>query len=146
MLRVTDTAAFLAGFVAAEGCFTRKGTAGFRFAVALGAADAGMCEWLGEFFGVGRVYRYARRQEHYDDEVVYAVQGLRELIEVIVPFVDEHLLPSHKRMQYEAWRADLLDYWERTAKRRRTCSVEGCSSPRRARGLCRGHYYAQYGR
>ncbi len=74
------------------------------------------------------------------------IGSLADLIEVVVPFMDEHLLSSHKRTQYLAWRADLLDYWEHKAKRRRPCTVDGCDEPRRARGLCRRHYYQRYRR
>ena len=135
----------MAGFCAAEATFTRKGAKGFRFAVALGATDAEMCEFLREVFGVGRTYWYARRKPHYDDEVVFAVQSLRELVEVIVPFMDEHLLPSYKRTQYESWREALLEYWDEHAKRRRGCTVEGCDNDRRAKGLCRRHYFEAFG-
>jgi hypothetical protein len=38
-------------------------------------------------------------------------------VEVVVPFMDEHLPPSHKRGQYLAWRAELVDYWEHRARR-----------------------------
>ncbi|HEX6418943.1 MAG TPA: hypothetical protein VFZ77_10620 [Acidimicrobiales bacterium] len=47
---------------------------------------------------------------------------------------------------YLAWRAELLAYWSTRARRSRPCTVEGCDRPRRARGLCRRHYYAAYGR
>jgi hypothetical protein len=114
--------------------------------VALGAADAGMCALLHEFLEVGHVRRYPRRRDHYDDEVVWVVRSLRELIEVVVPFLDEHLPASYKRDQYLVWRADLLAYWDGRAKRRRECTVEGCDRAQRAKGLCRRHYYAAYGR
>lgn len=104
-----------------------------------------MCHALQAFFGVGNVYEYRRRRDHYDDEVVFSVQSLRDLVEVIVPFMDEHLRPSYKREQYDAWRAELLDYWEHRAKRRRPCTVEGCDHPNRARGLCRHHYFQAFG-
>lgn len=134
--------AFIAGFVAAEGCFTgwhgsTKRT--FVFSVGLGATDAGMCELMHDFFGVGTIVRSARRKAHYDDEVAYRVSAQRELLGVIVPFMDAHLPPSHKREQYLAWRAALLEYWEHDAKRVRACTVEGCDRPRRAHGLCRHH-------
>ena len=145
MSRVTKAAA-VAGFVAAEGCFTTKGRQAFRFEVGLGSADTAMCLDLQQFFGVGHTFAYARRQPHYDDEVTYAVQSLRDLVEVIVPFMDEHLPPCHKRVQYEAWRRELVDYWDHKAKRRRPCTVDGCDRPRRAKGLCRQHYYAAHGR
>ena len=69
------------------------------------------------------------------------IQSLRQLIEIVVPFMDEHLPPSYKRQQYLAWKARLLDYWEHRAKRVRPCTVEGCDEPRRAHGLCRHHLY-----
>jgi hypothetical protein len=109
---------YLAGFVAAEGTFTRAIVDGgvngprqtFTFAIALGASDREMCELLRAFLGVGRVRWYPRRKAHYDDEVVYSVRAFRDLIDVVVPFMDEHLPPSHKRVQYEAWRTELLAY------------------------------------
>jgi hypothetical protein len=120
---------------------------GSRFAVGvgLGGEDRATCELLHRFFGVGAVRWYPRRKPHYDDEVVYRVQRLRDLVEVIVPFMDAHLPSSHKRLQYEMWRTALIDYWETTAKRKRPCSVEGCAEPARARGRCRHHYYEAFG-
>ncbi len=132
--------------MAAEGCFVESGTpASFRFAVGLGAADTNVCLALREHLGVGHITYAPRRQAHYDDEVCFAVRSLPELVGVIVPFMDEHLPPSYKRIQYEAWRTRLLEYWEHDAKRIRTCTIEGCDRPRRAKRLCRAHYYAAFG-
>jgi hypothetical protein len=141
----TDIADRLGGFVAAEGCFTGAGARRFRFAVGLGATDATMCEQLRDFLGVGYIHRSPRRKAHYDDEVALAVTSLAELVNVVVPFMDEHLPPSHKRDQYEAWRARLLEYWDQRAKRPRACTAEGCTEVRRAKGLCRRHYYEAFG-
>jgi hypothetical protein len=141
-------AGFVAGFVAAEGSFirTHAGTRPrFGFAVALGATDAAACELLQEFFGVGHVRWYARRKEHYDDEVQFTVGALVDLVNVVVPFMDVHLPPCHKRTQYEKWRRDLLEYWDIRARRRRPCTVEGCDTLSRAKGLCRHHYYKAHG-
>jgi hypothetical protein len=139
-------ASFLGGFVAGEGCFSGSADGRrFIFEVGLGSTDQGMCEVFQVFLGVGCVREYPRRQQHYDDEVTYSVQSIRSLIEVVVPFMDEHLPPSYKREQYLEWRARLLDYWEHKAKRVRPCTVEGCESPRRAHGLCRHHLYEVYG-
>lgn len=138
-------AAFLAGFAAGEGCFSGSADGRrFIFEVGLGAIDRGMCEALHEFLGVGFVRDYPRRQPHYDDETTYSVQSIRDLIDVVVPFMDEHLPASYKREQYVEWRARLLDYWEHKAKRVRPCTVDGCQEPRRAHGLCRHHLYRQY--
>jgi hypothetical protein len=136
----TELAAFAAGFVAAEGYFTKSANK-FTFGVGLGATDAASCEWLKQYFDAGRVYWYPRRKTHYDDEATFAVQKMRDLVEVIVPFMDEHLPPSYKREQYEVWRVGLLDYWDNKAKRVRPCTVDGCERPRRAHGLCRHHLF-----
>jgi hypothetical protein len=147
--RATDElAAWIAGFVAGEGCFSRSsGGRRFRFSVGLGAIDQATCERIHEFFGVGHVTWSPRRKPHYDDEATYAVQALGDLVNVIVPFMDEHLPPSYKRSQFLEWRAELLAYWEHKARRRHKlpCSIEDCELPQRAKGLCRGHYYRTYG-
>ena len=137
-------AAFLAGFAAAEGCFS--GTAHgnrFIFEVGLGASDREMCEGLRSFLDIGHVYDSQRRKPHHDDESVFNATALRELLNVVVPFMDAHLPASYKREQYLAWRERLFDYWEHRAKRVRPCTVDGCDAPRRAHGLCRHHLYQQ---
>lgn len=144
----TDTAHFVAGFVAAEGSFT--GTAGprptFVFSIGLGAVDRRVCEELRRFLGVGHLQFSERRKPHHDDQVQYYVKRLADLVDVIVPFMDEHLPPSYKRTQFLEWRAGLVAYWEHEAKRVRSCTVPQCPEPRRAKGLCRHHYYETYGR
>jgi len=139
-----DLAPFLGGFIAGEGYFGRSDRT-FTCSVALGASDSGLCVLIHDFLRVGHVRYYPRRREHYDDEVVWVARSLPDLVDVVVPFLDEHLPPSYKRQQFEAWRAELMDYWHTKARRRRTCTVDGCDRPHRARGLCRVHYYAAHG-
>jgi hypothetical protein len=143
----TDLAAYAAGFVAAEGHFgaSASGTR-FRVAVGLAATDAGSCSLLHDLFGVGTITHARRRKDHYDDEVSWQVQSVRDLVAVVVPFMDEHLPPSHKREQYEVWRGALLEYWEHGMRRLRPCDRQGCDEPSRCKGLCRRHYYAAFGR
>ena len=117
MRPATDLADFLGGFFAGEACFlggpeNRR----FRFQVGLGAVDTESCEVARAFLGVGSLVRSARRQPHYDDEVALVVRRLADLVEVVVPFMDEHLPPSYKREQYLVWRAALLDYWQHRAR------------------------------
>jgi hypothetical protein len=139
-------AAFWGGFVAAEGCFTGAGGRMFQFAVELGASDQGACHRLRSVLGIGRLVESPKRQARYDDEVAYIVNRTADLLDVIVPFMDEHLPDSYKRTQYLAWRARLLKYWEHDMRRCRPCTVEGCTGPQRAKGLCRHHYYQEYRR
>lgn len=91
----------------------------FTFAVMLGARDRDMAELPHQFLGVGRLRTYPRRQEHHDDAVVFAVRAFADLVDVVVPFMDEHLPPSHKRTQYLAWRDELLAYDRGRRGRRR---------------------------
>ena len=141
----TDQVAnYLGGLIAAEGTFTSWRTATkarWTFAVGLAASDRVTVETLAEFFGVGSIHLSPRRKPHYDDEVTFAVQSMREHLAVTIPFMDDHLPESHKRRQYLAWKSELLEYWEHSAKRRRPCSVDGCETPRRAHGLCRHHLW-----
>ncbi len=142
-------AAFIAGFVVAEGSFVTSSTPSktrFFFAVSLGATDAPLCDDLQQFFGCGTIHSSPRRQPHYDDEVRFQIADRSDLLNRLIPFMDEHLPPSYKRLQYEAWREKLLHYREFEARRPRSCEVDGCDRTRRAKGLCRDHYYAQFGR
>jgi hypothetical protein len=141
---VTEIADYIGGFVAAEGCFhVRPSNGGFSFTVSLGASDEEMIELLHEFFGCGFVTRWPRRRPHYDDEATLTVKKLRDLVEVMVPFMDAHLPRSYKLHQYVAWRAELLRYW--TERAVRTCSAPGCNVTRRGEGLCGAHRFL-YGR
>jgi len=143
----TEVADFLCGFVAAEGHFGHAaGSNAFSLVVQLGSTDAASCALLADALGIGRVQTYARRKNHYQDEVHYVVRRLRDLVEVIVPLMDEHLPPSRKRRQYLAWRDELLRYWRDDRRQVRSCTRAGCERPRRAKGLCRRHYYAAFGR
>lgn len=146
MRPATDLADFVVGFVAAEAAFVVAGEPpSFTFVITLGASDRESCALLRGYLGLGQLFAYRRRKRHYDDEVRFQVRRLRDLVEVVVPFMDAHLPPSHKREQYLVWRAQLIDYWEHRARRRRPCTVDGCDKPRRAKGVCRGHYYGRFG-
>ena len=95
-------ALFAAGVVAGEGCFTRTQSGGhprFMFEVGMGATDTHLCGFLRDLLGVGRLHFSPRRRPHYDDEITYVVGRLRDLVEVVIPFMDGHLPPSYKRVQ-----------------------------------------------
>lgn len=100
--------AWIAGFVAGDGTFTSSGRPRtFTFAVTLGYSDFATCQRMRDFFQVGTVHVYRKRKDHYQDEVRYQVRAMRDLINVIVPFMDEHLPPSYKRNQYLEWKGPL---------------------------------------
>lgn len=63
-----------------------------------------------------------------------------------IPFAERFLPPwSHKRAQFEEWRAALLEYEEAHPQVRKRgpspCRVPGCEKPVRGQGLCRSHYH-----
>lgn len=139
--------AFLGGFIAAEGSFVRTGRPPtFRLTVGLGATDAAMCDVLQQFLGCGRIYTSPRRAAHYDDEVQFVVASIRDHMERVIPFMNTHLPPSYKRVQFEAWRDALLEYWATRARRRRPCLIPDCDEARRAHGLCRHHLWVFHGK
>lgn len=140
-----ELACFVAGFVAAEGSFNRSGRK-FRFAIALADIDYGMCDAAKAVLGVGHLYRYPRRQPHFHDEAVFVVQSAEELVHHVVPFMDAYLPYSKKRDQYISWRSALVDFWNNEIKRRRACTIDGCSALQRAKNVCRRHYYLIYRR
>lgn len=140
-----ETARFFAGFVAAEGSFNRSGRK-FRFAISVADIDHDMCQMGRNLLGVGRVYVYPRRQEHFHDEATFVVQAVGELVGHVVPFMDAYLPQSKKRAQYLRWKGDLLEFWQHEMKRRRGCTIEGCSVPQRGKGVCRRHYFQIYRR
>ena len=107
------------GFVDGEGCFSvgfvrqpnRPGRRGYttgyqvthRFAVTQGASSARCLEDLQRFFGVGRIYRNARHDNHREDLLQYRVERRSELLEVVIPFFQEHPLLTSKRFDFEAF-------------------------------------------
>ena len=90
----TEVAAYLGGFVAAEGCFhARPETGGSRSPSRSVPATGRWSSCSTSSSGAAASRRYGRRQPHYDDEVTFVVRRLRDLVEVVVPFMDEHLPP-----------------------------------------------------
>src|SRR5256885_12879207 len=83
------TTGWVLGFVDGEGCFSvgfvRQGDRGFRkgyvagyqvfhrFVVTQGASSAPCLNQLQEFFGVGRIYRNRRKDNHKEDLLQYIV-------------------------------------------------------------------------
>ena len=121
----TRVAAFHVGFSAAEGCFTGNG----RDVPLPRRPNA----WRGcAILAVTSRFVAATEAALRRRGAVHGAVGARELVEVVVPFMDAHLPPSHKRTQYLEWRARLLDHWEHRA-RGGPCSVTGCGESRAKR-------------
>lgn len=142
---VTELAAHVAGFIVARATSARtaqrRGSgspSGWRQQTGARATSCSSC---------------SRRHHHGDAppsgpprRELAGAGAPRALVHVVVPFMDHHLPPSHKREQYVTWRALLLEYWDYGARRVRPCTHHGCEAPRRCKGLCRHHYYLGFGR
>jgi hypothetical protein len=150
----------LAGFVAGEGSFfigtahppTRKdGSQRLRywFAVTMAARDGALLTALQEVLGVGSIEASRSRNGRWLPTQRYSISSRRAHRNVTIPFFDEYLLQSAKRLQFDVWR-ERFDAYEREHPTRigygpSSCSVEGCARPVRGRGLCRSHYYRATG-
>jgi LAGLIDADG endonuclease len=110
------TIGWVIGFVDGEGCFSvgfvrqpnranRRGyTTGYqvfhRFTVTQGERSADTLEELREFFGVGRLYRNARHDNHREDLLQYHVTRRQDLLETVIPFFRKHTLRTSKKHDF----------------------------------------------
>jgi hypothetical protein len=107
------------GFVDGEGCFSigfvrqpnrtsRKGyRTGYqvfhRFVVTQGVRSMSCLEELRQFFGVGRLYENRRHDNHREHLMQYHVTRRGDLLNVIIPFFQEHPLRSSKHKDFVAF-------------------------------------------
>ena len=108
---------WVVGFVDGEGCFSvsvvrqaggpaRRGyRTGWqltpRFAVTQGERSFEALQGLQAFFGVGRLFRNRRHDNHKEDLLRFDVSKLVDLSDVIVPFFQAHPLRTAKRFDFE---------------------------------------------
>ena len=107
---------WVTGFVDGEGCFSigfvrqpdrtsRKGyKTGYQvshdFVVVQGAKSVQVLHELREFFGVGSVYANARHDNHREPMYLYTVHRRKDLLEVVVPFFQQHPLRTAKSVDF----------------------------------------------
>jgi len=151
---------FFGGLIAGEGSYieSRCGDAfssdgsprkRFGFSITMAEWDAELIVALQRFLDVGRVRRRAPARVGWQPTVTLRVQSHLANRLVIIPFSERFLPPSHKREQFEMWRAAFFayesDHPTRWGRGPSTCSAPGCDRPVRGRGLCRSHYYRATG-
>jgi hypothetical protein len=73
--------------------------------VTQGASSLGALEELEKLFGVGRIYRNRRHDNHREDLLQYRVGRRSDLLEVVIPFFERHPLRSAKRADFEKFSA-----------------------------------------
>ena len=110
-------AQWVVGFVDGEGCFFvginphPEMTSGFQvlpeFTVVQHTRDIQLLHALKQFFGCGVVRR------NHGDRMAYRVRSLDHLTEKIIPFFEQHLLKSKKRVDFLKFRKILRIMQER---------------------------------
>jgi hypothetical protein len=150
----------LGGIVAGEGsfCVTRAspprrvdGSVRLRFVFSLSMAirDRNVVETLHQALGVGSIQVKPPRNPRHLDQVLLTVNSRRAHFAATIPFMEQYLLPSAKRVQFEQWRDALIEHDlahpSKFGKGPSACSEPGCDKPVRGRGLCRSHYYRATG-
>jgi hypothetical protein len=107
---------WVVGFVDGEGCFSigfvkqpdRVSRRGYRtgyqvfhrFIVTQGEGSLASLEELREFFGVGRIYRNRRHDNHKEHLCQYHVSRREDLLETIIPFFGEYNLRTSKHQDF----------------------------------------------
>ena len=108
---------WVTGFVDGEGCFSigfarQKGgpnRVGYklglqvihRFVVTQSESGVAALEELHELFGVGRIYRFQRHDNHRERLCQFIVNDRADLLETVIPFFEAHPLRSGKRADFE---------------------------------------------
>lgn len=134
-----------AGFIAGDG-YLWAGTRRFALVVHLAIDDRASCESLQRAFGgAGTIRELPSRGPGQRPTVVFRINRLDDLATRVVPLLDAWLPPCHRRSQFEPWRDAILRQVE-VRRRSRECTIDGCVGEHRARGLCRHHYFVQFGR
>lgn len=102
---------WIAGFVDGEGTFSvsvfrnRTTSLGWQvfpeFVVTQGLKGLEALEVIQGHFKCGKIYINRRNDNHREDIARYCVRSLKDLIEVIVPFFEEHQLVTAKRLEFQ---------------------------------------------
>jgi hypothetical protein len=150
----------LGGLVAGEGSFhvvrrqeqfARDGSPRLRFVfqVAIAERDGHLLLALQRYLGCGALRASRPLNPNHQTMQVFTISSVTQHRRVTIPFAHAFLMPCAKRDQFERW-VERMDAYERDRPTQygrgpSSCSVEGCSSPVRGRGLCRRHYYRATG-
>lgn len=108
---------WILGFVDGEGCFSigfvkqpnrgkRRGyTTGYqvahRFVVTQGVKSMSCLKDLQKFFGVGRLIINKRYDNHKEHLAQYIVNSRKDLLEIIIPFFEQHNLRTAKQYDFK---------------------------------------------
>jgi LAGLIDADG endonuclease len=102
---------WIVGFVDGEGCFSisvvrnpgcRLGwQVQHEFSVTQAASSRPALELLIREFGVGRVIENRRHDDHHEHLLRFSVKRRSDLVDVVVPFFEEHPLITAKRLDFE---------------------------------------------
>ena len=101
---------FIAGFSDAESCFVIKVSKSNKtktewrldpaFEIGLSVKDFSLLKQIQSFFGVGTI-----RMNKRNNSAVYAVQSVKDLTNVIIPYFHKYPLISQKRSDFELFKS-----------------------------------------
>jgi LAGLIDADG endonuclease len=112
---------WITGFVDGEGCFSihvvrqphRANRRGYRtgfqvahqFVVTQGAKSITCLQMMQQFFGVGRLHRNRRNDNHKEDLYQFVVRRRNDLLQTIIPFFQRYPLRTAKSVDFEKFAA-----------------------------------------
>ena len=112
-----DIAQWIVGFVDGEGCFSisvvRNATCRLgwqvqhEFSVSQGAPSRVALEVLMQVFGCGTIIENQRHDNHRYPLLRFSVKRRRDLVDVVVPFFEDHPLVTSKAADFERFRTVL---------------------------------------
>lgn len=121
---------WLAGFTDGEGNFQYRQTHGrsdAMFRIILREDDKKILEEIRNNLGCGKLfYRDMADKSNWNplyqsknmrNQWVFKVQNTYDLIERIIPLFDKYPLRAKKKKQYEKWKKQVIEKWERICKR-----------------------------
>lgn len=108
---------WIIGFVEGEGCFsigfvkqpggkTRRGySTGIQvwheFVITQGESSLSALQKIERYFGVGKIYLNKRHDNHREHLYRYVVRKREDLLNVIIPFFNQHTMHTFKKKQFE---------------------------------------------
>jgi len=116
------------------------------FQMHLAICDRAALEALRDTLGFGCINDRPGKG-NWEPSATLSISSRKAHLASTIPFMEEYLLPSQKRTQFEQWRDALVAYEAANPRKvgRSICSEPGCDDPVRGRGLCRRHYYRATG-
>lgn len=114
---LTERQAFghwLSGFTDAEGCFTLRRTSErciTRFSIEMRSDDEPILKSIKAFLGDRGAITSRQVRRQWNPQLAYAIGGIKDIYDVLVPQFDEFPLRAKKANDYMIWRRGAILQW-----------------------------------